>query len=222
MTREETRGFPTATPCELLRSSRSLPSESFFASLSRINRFVPVENGGCDESYSGSFLRSGRHVPAPASIFAIPPDGTMPQRLAPGVRTSAQIQELPPERRWPVSSGGWRREAQASSAPGEGTGDVIPILIRRHHLPHPADGCHVPTYVAFYVTLEPALRYSSRKQQFILFLLGEPSSQRAAPARIEPYRLHRTSRSFCVQEDHSRPASVSCISHMPGVMMARP
>jgi len=48
-------------------------------------------------------------VPAPASIFAIPPDGTMPQRLAPGVRTSAQIQELPPGRRWPVSSGGWRQ-----------------------------------------------------------------------------------------------------------------
>ena len=62
-----------------------------------------------------------------------------------------------------IRSGYCRRETQASSASGEGTGDVIPILIRRHHLPHPADGCHVPTYVAFYVTFEPTLLYSPRK-----------------------------------------------------------
>jgi len=40
-------------------------------------------------------------------------------------------------------------------------------------LPHHADGCHVTTHVAFYVTQRQTCRYSSGKSQVRLFLLGE-------------------------------------------------
>ena len=40
-------------------------------------------------------------------------------------------------------------------------------------MPRSARPCARRAYVAFYVTSEPALRYSSRKQQFTLILLGE-------------------------------------------------
>ena len=40
-------------------------------------------------------------------------------------------------------------------------------------MPRPARPCALRAYVAFYVTFEPALRYSPRKQQFKLVLLGE-------------------------------------------------
>lgn len=39
----------------------TLPSESVFESLSHITCFIPVENGSCYESYSGSFLRKKPH-----------------------------------------------------------------------------------------------------------------------------------------------------------------
>lgn len=49
-----------AVACDLLRASRPQPSESFFESLPRRTLAIPVENGSCYESYSGSFFAACR------------------------------------------------------------------------------------------------------------------------------------------------------------------
>ena len=69
--------------CHLLPRPATKWYATFYATLRRQPTIRP-ENSELEPSYSGSFLRTGWHVPAPASIFAIPPDGTVPQRLTTG------------------------------------------------------------------------------------------------------------------------------------------
>jgi len=59
--------------------------------------------------------------------------------------------------------------------------------IQRPRVPHPALPCARGGYVAFYVTSLLTSWYSPRKTRLGLTLLGELSSQAAAPARREPH-----------------------------------
>lgn len=54
-------GVACCDPLRLRADFPTLPSESLFESPVRTNRVFPAQNGGCDESYSGSFLRWAQH-----------------------------------------------------------------------------------------------------------------------------------------------------------------
>ena len=79
-------------------------------------------------------------------------------------------------------------------------------------MPRPASPCALRAYVAFYVTFEPALRYSPRKQQFELVLLGELSWQggRNGSRRVASGDVHQA---LSIAPSGSRGLSATKMQH---------
>ena len=169
-------------------SQRDSPSPSRHQSVSSLGSraFHPTF-----KEIARTYVHSNHHFPRHRSNERQQPERSMPTANCSRPRYSSSTPRTPPTVPWlpfahrllptggrsrcrspRLAFGSFRRTRWASS----------PARCRRKRsgaparsLPGGAIPCALRAYVAFYVTFEPTLRYSSRKQQFKLFLLGELS-----------------------------------------------